>query len=852
MKKRLLSLFCAVLSVCIADAASFMIDGKEYEYNLLIKKEIGPGVTYHRIRIPDFPLNVNYMVVDLNNPYNRIETQQANERLGSTETLAGAYARHQADGKKPLGGQNGNFWVVGGQGIPSQFAMGATYNANLKNGQIITETNCYSDQWDGGPTRTGVVGIDSDKKLWIESMSWKGYVSSSKWGDGQKHEIIQVNKYCRASGEMTLYNSFYGKDKKFQTIEEVDGAWTTVDNKTCEVYLDLNEGQQWSVGKDFTATVKEVKTNTEAGTLGDYDLCLAGTASYKSVLEQLQPGDVVTINYGWHLYASDEIPELENAIGGNAIVMLNGELTGRNDDEQYNTQIYSRSAYGMSEDGKTLYMLVIDKSLDPVYGNSAGCNTRVMCQIMKQLGAWTVCNVDAGGSAQLMVQGDVVNTTTEGTPRAVANGWMVYSTAPETSESNVISRIEFLDSEINIPVYATYKPVILGYNVYGELIDEDVEGVVLSVDNPAMGTASGAEFKAEGKILSGKITATYGNVSVTKDINIIESEIGMRLSEILIDDRDYEIEIIAKSGMNDFECDPSRLVWTVDDETVVAVENGVLRGLTNGTTKVYGQLGDFSVSANVTVEIPESDYMPVYREFPEEGDWTLKQLGGTGLTISEFENGFKLNYVGNGSSRGAYIEIENPVEVWSLPESLRLRINPGKAIIKSVTVVASNALGNLISPWEISSTELPQNEETEFVLSLSDWCDPNDIGIYPITINKLTFSMGKSEDGEDFEIQIPNFEAYYGNGSGGVTENFTNSEVKVYPNPVSAGRFRIELPNNNEICSVYMWDEVGTMVFNRRFLGSIFDVNVENFQSGMYIIKIVVGDNVYVSKVIFN
>ena len=47
--------------------------------------------------------------------------------------------------------------------------------------------------------------------------------------------------------------------------------------------------------------------------------------------------------------------------------------------------------------------------------------------------------------------------------------------------------------------------------------------------------------------------------------------------------------------------------------------------------------------------------------------------------------------------------------------------------------------------------------------------------------------MGKSEDGEDFEIQIPNFEAYYGNGSGGVTENFTNSEVKVYPNPVSAG-----------------------------------------------------------------
>ena len=376
-----------------------------------------------------------------------------------------------------------------------------------------------------------MVGIDVDKKLWIESMSWKGYVSSGRWGAGQKHEIIQVNKYCRASGEITLYNSFYGRDKKFQTIEAAadNQSATLVDNLACEVYLGLNEGQQWGVAKDFTATVKEVKSGGEAGTLGDYDLCLVGTASYRTALEQLQVGDVVTINYGWQSYANGEIPELENAIGGNAIVMLDGELTGRNDDEQYNSQVYSRSAYGMSEDGKTLYMLVIDKSTDPVYGISAGCNTSVMCQIMKQLGAWTVCNVDAGGSAQLMVQGDVVNTTTEGTPRAVANGWMVYSTAPETVESDVVSRIEFLDPELNVPVYTTYTPVVLGYNVYGELIDENVEGVELSLDNDALGEIVGNSLQAGGEVATGNLTATYGNVKVTKPINVVNSEIAIRL-----------------------------------------------------------------------------------------------------------------------------------------------------------------------------------------------------------------------------------------------------------------------------------------------------------------------------------
>ena len=851
MRKQLLSFtFFAVAAIFGANAASFSIDGQEYSYDLLIKKEIGPGVEYNRIRIPDFPLNINYMVVDLANPYNRIETQQANETLGSTESLANAYARQQAAGKKPIGGQNANFWVVSGQGVYSQFAMGATYSANLKNGQIITETNCYNDQWDGGPARTGVVGIDVDKKLWIESMSWKGYVSSDRWGDGQRHEIIQVNKYCRAAGEMTLYNSFYGRNKKFQTIEQVDGSWSVVDGKTCEVYLDLDEGQQWAVAKDFTATVKEVKTDGEAGTLGDYDLCLAGTASYKTVLEQLQPGDVVTLNYGWQSYANDAVPELENAVGGNAIVMLDGELTGRNDDEKYNYQVYSRSAYGMSEDGKTLYMFVIDKSTDPAYGTSAGCNTSVMCQIMKQLGAWTVCNVDAGGSAQLMVQGSVVNKTTEGSPRAVANGWMVFSTAPETAESDVISRIEFLDPELNLPVYTTYTPVILGYNVYGELIDENVEGVELSLDDESLGVGNGNVLQIAGNSGSGKLTASYGNITVTKDINVIEAELEIRLSDILVDGRDYAIEVLAKSGINEYQCDPSRLDWTVEDESVASISGGILKGLKNGTTVIEGTLGDFSVSANVTVELPEGEYMPVYREFPAE-DIRLSQVGGTGISMSGYGEGFRLVYTGNGSSRGANITLNfNGKVVWSLPESFMLRINPGGSSVKKVSMTSVNALGEKTTSWvgfESVSDELPKNEETEIRMCLSDWCDPSDVGIYPITLNTLRFDMSASASGEEFEILIPKFEACYVEESGGIEESTISSDVvKVYPNPVLAGNeVRISVDGNATV-SIYSISGVKVMDFVCQGEASI----PTDGMKGIYIIKVDTENGVKTAKLV--
>ena len=162
MKNSLLTLavsMCALSMTAAETPQTFTIDGKDYSYNLITSKQVGPGVVYNRIRIADFPLNINYMTVDLTNPYNRIETQQANEKTGTTEKLADAYTRMQKAGKKPIGAQNGNFWCVSGQGIYSQFALGTSFNACMRNGQIVNETNCHNDQWDGGPARTGVVGM---------------------------------------------------------------------------------------------------------------------------------------------------------------------------------------------------------------------------------------------------------------------------------------------------------------------------------------------------------------------------------------------------------------------------------------------------------------------------------------------------------------------------------------------------------------------------------------------------------------------------------------------------------------------------------------------------------------------
>ena len=191
-------------SLFAQDTPAIMINDKSYDVEYLITREEGPGILYRRVRIPGYPLNVNIVEVDLTNPYNRVETMQASETLYKTEKLETAAKRYTTDEKRVIAGANANFWCVSSQPPHSDLLIGATYNGNLRNGQIITETNAHSDQWDGGPSRTGVVAIDTSKKLWVESMNYVGYAINDKIGNPQ---IIQVNKLVR-DGEIAMYNKF--------------------------------------------------------------------------------------------------------------------------------------------------------------------------------------------------------------------------------------------------------------------------------------------------------------------------------------------------------------------------------------------------------------------------------------------------------------------------------------------------------------------------------------------------------------------------------------------------------------------------------------------------------------------
>ncbi len=729
------------------------IGDTDYTMDMLQRRDIGPGTTYTRWRIPDYPLNVNVMTVDLSNPNTRIETMQAEETIGSTEYLVKASTRLSSTRHKALGGANGNFWCVAGQPPWSDLLKGTTFGGNVRNGKIITETNAYSDQWVGGPAVTCVIACDKDKKLWIEPMHWKGTISSPKIATA---EVIQVNKVVREN-ELGLYNGFYPSGKAFQPVNQVENSFVITTGDATEVHLELLEGQEWSVGADMKARVISVAQNAGGGTLGTADLALVGRGGYAAILNQLAVGDEVTLNHAWTSYSNGQTPEIENLMQGLSLCMRDGVKLDEGNNNSYNNTKYPRTGYGASQDGKILYIITIDKSIDPIYGNSAGCSTDVMCDIAATLGCVTLSGVDGGGSTQMLVQGKVVNKTTENSPRSIANGWMVFSTAPE---DNVVARLEFNDVNLRVPPYSTSTPHVIAYNQYGDVVDDVFIDFDLSCDAD-LGTCQGNTFIAGKGGQSGVLTANYNGISVSKIIEIVESEVKLRINPILIDaSREYLIEVNALLDGNEYPYDPSELTWTSDDSEIAYIDHhGILRGIKNGETTITGSIGEFSNRVPVKVEIaPEATAV-----INDWDNWTAK--GASGMTINTWANG-TTSYTYK-SPRQAKITISKELTFYSLPDAFTLSFR------SSVPVASIDVDLRTRSHTKTNNVSVTPIEGETFAAGIEHTVDvplpgsTNDLSTYPIDLYKIAFNIDKNTSyNGDQTLSLNKFIAHYNNFSG--------------------------------------------------------------------------------------
>jgi hypothetical protein len=110
---------------------------------------------------------------------------------------------------------------------------------------------------------------------------------------------------------------------------------------------------------------------------------------------------------------------MQGVVSGKPQVLKDGVVYQDPPNSSFCTTRHPRTAVGLSQDSKTLYVAVID-------GRQAGFSVGMKCSevgtLMKGLGAFNALNLDGGGSSALWVAGSgVVNSPSDGSTRVVAN-----------------------------------------------------------------------------------------------------------------------------------------------------------------------------------------------------------------------------------------------------------------------------------------------------------------------------------------------------------------------------------------------------------------------------------------------
>lgn len=774
MKTRLfLSLSALWLAASLwAQSGTIDINGNSCPVDTLACYEVGPGTLYTRfdVNIGSTKHKMYLLTVDLTNPYVKIEEGQGREHMGSVEHMVDTHHRIDSAGHRPIGSVNCNFWCVSSQNTGDwEGLLNQPFAGTAKDGMLIGEPM----DWNAPHGDRGYVMIDNLGKAWIRNMEFNGRLikgsASRKVFDCNRPRVTPTNK-----NEICLFNRFIGTTRALPdtAIEVVflpvqGQEWAINDTMDCVVTSINHTG-----GSALTGQMGALQGRGTRGTwmqnnfqVGDTFQLLVGMYSANQV-----PGINVQLYPSDYNYSGDSItPHVMQMVTGNCLVMANGDITYRNYNEDYNNKNYPRTMLATNNEGNRMWLLVSEKP---------GNYTAEMCAMLRHDGATWAAGMDGGGSAQMNLFGKVQNQTTEGSPRAVANSWFVVSTAPDDS---TVAKLEFVDNlPTTVASYSSYTPHMRAYNQYGWLLGSDYSDFTLSCEPASLGTisADGRTFIASAGGGTGRLIAHSGNSTIFKQVTVLPGVLSLRLQDVLIDNREYSIEVYSTADGNTYPVSPAFLAWTVADETVASVSaEGVLKGLKNGSTGIQGSLGGETVTINVTVQIPAEEVVSFFTMPEAQSEWTLQNNYGPISWIYSTPGVDEFAFTVN-SARGPQVKMIGSLNLYSLPDSMKFVVKSG-VDLKSITFAAKPASASSVMP-AAKSPVVADDGTASVVYKPSDFGgDAADIATYPINLQTITFTLQNVKVNTEYTIALQELLLYYHNTQRTALEDLpaTNSDV---------------------------------------------------------------------------
>lgn len=739
MKKFLLSIFA--ISVSVLSFANITLNGVDYTIDTLSMYPAGPGTTYYELRFLRADngkgrMDAFLLAVDTRNPYVHVEQALGSGKIIGTERPSNMAIRSTTDNKIFFAGSNGDFFVTQGDvGLPVSTT-------------IVNKEYAHTPVANRTARRLGAIDAEGRGITAVQhTISMKLVLADTTLN------IAHAN-YNRLENELVLYN-------------HLNGATTATNAYGTEVQIQLLEGEEWNTTGVMKAKVVKVEQQVGSMPLSKEYAVLSGHGTMAAELNKLQAGDELTLDF--EIKFDGELVNIAQAIGSDNYnqILHNGVIV----QDGFWNELHPRTGFGTSYTRDTVYMLVVDgRSI-----NSAGCNTKVLGEMLKHYGAYNAVNWDGGGSSCIYVRNlGQMNNGSDGQERACGNGMFAVANVPEVD--NTIAAIAPYMPIYSLPRYGVALPKFLGYNKYGVMIDTDVQGVTLSCD-PALGEIlEDGRFLASG-VNGGTLRAALGNITTELEVRLMTSApIAIRLDSVLCDaTHPYEIEVQGTVNNATIDLLPAALTWTSLDPEIATVDgNGVVVGVANGSTLVIGELGDFRDTILVNVELPTSNEM-LWDDFRVTENWKLK--GSTGfnptLSVPEDANAPVNLLFTYKSARSPYIQFQREAPIYSRPDTIRIPMTTDAIFSKIyATIRANNAKQGInitIEPNAAGDVTLDIPVEQYF---------GTDVAIWPLHFELVKCFLNTSTDKGERYLTLPGIYQIYGEKSnvGTGVENATTNQ----------------------------------------------------------------------------
>ena len=721
----LISLFALLVGTVTGSARDqWVIGDKAYEVDTLIFPHLaGPGVIAAKYDIPALPLKVSVVEMDLTNPYIVMETCLGGDKSVACETPVSMATRNTRPGHEVVSALNGDFFMTS----PTN-EVGLPLSGQVRNDELVLSSH----------NRACLV-LDDENRPYIDRLTFSGRVTGGEHSFALNlvnrmryaYENIATNQsflFTRSYGPVTYDASNSGK---MVLLRPLEGEFT------------------WKANGLEHCVIEDIFDAKGSTTIPDGKAILWLKGTYANQTSWMNVGDELDISFSLTLNNGPQDVNIHQLIGGsNHIIMQNGQFM-----EDW-AERHPRTAIGFNADSTRLYFVVVDGR----HMSSVGVTLKEFKGIFDALGAVTAVNLDGGGSSCILANDEVLNHPSDGPVRAVGNGCLLVSVAPEDDEIGIIN---FEPRCYNLSISATTSFDVWGYNQYGVLKTRDLQGCSFSCDPQVGYFDDEGYFHAVSTPASGNLYVSYNGITASQPVTVMEAQWQLVSDSVVIDQyHNYAININGISGYGLDKVDPSVVAWASSDEDVCVVdEQGIITAVADGRTFVGSSHPLLADSLLVSVENPKARVTTIENAPLDPSIWAVTMSGGKSCEWTTLDNGLQIDFTG-ASSRNPYIKIAKSVQMWGLPDTLRLRMNPGGVQFKTIKYLVETAYGERVQveyPIENAGDE----EMIVIDVPVTDICDVADLGNFPLHLVYYYFTFNSVTSGVPYSLKIPGMELVY-------------------------------------------------------------------------------------------